>query len=116
MNMPERFDLTCVDESGRPERIVMLHAAIMGSIERFLSVLIEHYAGAFPVWLAPVQVALLPVSNAKHLAYGQKLAEELRQQDVRVLLDDNDETVGKKIRTAELQKIPYILVVGDKED
>lgn len=115
MNMPERFDLKCVNEKGEDERIVMIHCAIMGSIERFLSILIEHTAGAFPAWLSPVQVALLPVSTDKHLDYSQKLADEFREKDVRVWVDDSDESVSKKIRTSEKQKIPYILVIGDKE-
>lgn len=115
MSMPEQFDLTCVNEKGEDERIVMIHCAVMGSIERFVSILIEHYAGAFPAWLAPVQVALLPVSTDKHLKYCQKLADELKAQSARVWIDDSDETVGKKIHHAEQQKIPFMLVVGDKE-
>ncbi len=115
MNMPERFDLTCINEKGEAERIVMIHAAIMGSIERFLSILIEHYAGAFPAWLAPVQVALLPVSTEKHLDYSLKLATELKTQGARVWVDEANDSVGKKIRIAEQQKIPYMLVIGDKE-
>mgnify|MGYP001590926923 FL=1 len=115
MNMPERFDLTCVNEKGEDERIVMIHAAIMGSIERFLSIIIEHYAGAFPAWLAPVQVALLPVSAEKHLDYSLQLAQELKNKGVRVWVDEANDSVGKKIRNAEQQKIPYILVIGDKE-
>jgi len=111
-NMPERFGLSCVNEKGEDERVVMIHCAIMGSIERFLSVLIEHYAGAFPAWLAPVQVALLPVSTEKHLDYCQELA---RRIGGRVWIDDSQETVGKKIRNAEQQKIPFMLVIGDKE-
>ena len=114
-NMPERFGLECINEKGETERVVMIHCAIMGSIERFLSVLIEHYAGAFPAWLAPVQAALLPVSTDKHLKFTQKLANELKEQSVRVWIDDSGETVGKKIRNAEQQKIPFMLVIGDKE-
>ncbi len=115
LNMPDRFDLSCVNEQGEPERIVMIHAAIMGSIERFLSVLIEHYAGAFPAWLAPVQAVLATVSNEKHLAHAQKLAGDLSAKGARVWVDDSDESVGKKVRNAERQKIPFTLVIGDKE-
>ena len=114
MNMPERFDLTCVNEDGKSERIAMLHAAIMGSIERFLSVVIEHLAGAFPVWLSPVQVAVLPISD-KHVEYAKSVQQQLRDQNIRVELDERTESIGKKIREASMQKIPYMLIVGDKE-
>jgi len=114
VSMPESFDLTCVNESGEKERIIMIHAAIMGSIERFLSILIEHYAGAFPVWLSPVQVTILPISD-KQNEWAEKVYEELKDKDIRVEIDKNNETLGKKIRAAELQKIPYLLVVGEKE-
>jgi threonyl-tRNA synthetase len=114
MNMPERFDLTCVNEKGGKERIVMIHAAIMGSIERFLSVLIEHYAGAFPVWLSPVQAIILPISD-KQNDWAEKVYEELKSEGIRAEINKNNETLGKKIREAELQKIPYLLVIGDKE-
>lgn len=113
-NQPERFDLTCINESGEKERIVMIHAAIMGSIERFLSVLIEHCAGAFPLWLAPVQVALIPVAE-RHIANAQTLAADLTKAGVRVHVDEANETVGKKIRNSEKQKTPYMIVIGDKE-
>ncbi len=114
LNMPERFDLTCINELGEKERIVMIHAAIMGSIERFLSILIEHTAGAFPTWLAPVQVQVLPVST-KHDRSAKKLTKLLLEAGVRVHCDDANETVGYKIRKAEKQKVPYMLVIGDKE-
>lgn len=114
LNMPERFNLTCADENGKPERIVMIHAAIMGSIERFLSIIIEHFAGAFPVWLAPVQVAILPVSD-KFDAYGSEIVKNLTAKNVRAEIHPAMETLGKRIREAELKKIPYILVVGEKE-
>lgn len=115
MNMPERFDLTCVNEEGQPERIVMIHAAIMGSIERFLSVIIEHFAGAFPLWLAPVQVAVLPVGE-KFTAYAEKVRDILQSKDIRVELYEANDSLGKRIRAAEMQKIPYVLVVGEKEE
>jgi threonyl-tRNA synthetase len=114
MNQPERFDLSCINEGGKPERIVIIHAAIMGAIERFLAILIEHTAGAFPVWLAPVQISLVPVSD-KFNSYANKLAEELRGRGLRVEIDERNESVGKKIREAEMQKAPYMLVVGEKE-
>ena len=115
MNMPERFDLFCINDSGEHERIVMIHAAIMGSIERFLSVIIEHFAGAFPVWLAPVQVAIVPVSE-KFSDYGKKACDALAAAGIRVELSEANESLGKRIRAAEMMKIPYILVVGEKEE
>ncbi|MBI2483089.1 threonine--tRNA ligase [Candidatus Uhrbacteria bacterium] len=114
MNMPERFDLTCVNESGERERIVMIHAAIMGSIERFLSVLIEHYAGAFPVWLSPVQVAVLPVGE-RHVESARALVQELSDAGLRVEFVDATETVGKRIRQQQHMKVPYTIVWGDRE-
>jgi threonyl-tRNA synthetase len=114
INMPDRFDLTCINEKGERERIVMIHAAIMGSIERYLSILIEHYAGAFPLWLAPVQVVILTVTDvAKDYAHG--VVRALEGHNMRVSIDDRNETIGKKIREAEMQKIPYLLVIGGRE-
>lgn len=114
MNLPERFNLTCVNEQGEHERIVMIHAAIMGSIERFLSILIEHHAGAFPLWLSPVQIQIVPVTT-KHNSVGKKLLKLLADSGLRAHLDDANESVGYKIRRAEKQKVPYMIVVGDKE-
>jgi threonyl-tRNA synthetase len=114
MNMPDRFDLTCINEQGNRERVVMIHCAIMGSIERFLSIAIEHYAGAFPVWLAPTQVIVLPISD-KHTAYARTVTEQLSAHGIRTEINSDDETIGKKIRAAEMMKVPYLLVVGDKE-
>lgn len=114
MNLPERFDLFCINDKGEHERIIMIHAAIMGSIERFLGVAIEHYAGAFPVWLAPVQVAVIPVGD-KFFAYGEKVRDTLLAAGVRVELNAANDSLGKRIRSAEMMKIPYILVVGEKE-
>lgn len=114
MNMPERFDLTCVNEKGEHERIVMIHAAVMGSIERFLSVLIEHTAGAFPLWLAPTQVSVLPISD-KHSDYASDIARQLREAGIRVELHTDNETIGKKIRASEKMKIPYAIIMGDKD-
>jgi threonyl-tRNA synthetase len=113
-NMPKNFKLFYTNEQGEDEQVVMVHAAIMGSIERFLSILIEHHAGAFPVWLSPVQVLLAPVSS-KHLEGTKSLATELSAQGIRVEIDGADETVGNKVRKAVGQKLPYIIVVGDKE-
>jgi len=112
--MPERFGLTYINEKGEEETPVMIHRAIVGSPERFMGILIEHYAGAFPVWLSPVQVKIISVGE-KHIKYCQELAEEFKENDIRVEVDDHDETVGNKIRKAVGEKIPYILVAGDKE-
>lgn len=114
LNLPERFDLTCTNEKGEKERIVMIHAAIMGSIERFLSIVIEHFGGAFPLWLSPVQVKVIPISD-KHFAYAREVFEALKEAKIRVELDDSKETLGKKVRNAKVEKTPYWLVVGDKE-
>lgn len=114
MNMPERFDLSCINEDGEEERVVMIHAAIMGSIERFMSVLIEHTAGNFPLWLAPVQVVMLPVSE-KHNDLATKAAEICKEAGLRVELDDDNKTLPAKIRRWTLQKVPYMCIIGDKE-
>jgi threonyl-tRNA synthetase len=114
MNMPENFDLTCVNEKGEKERIVMIHAALMGSIERFLSVIIEHLGGAFPTWLSPVQARVLPIADA-HVEVAQKAVEGLKSAGIRAEIDESNETLGKKIREAKQQKIPYLLVIGDAE-
>lgn len=135
-NFPEKFGLFYIDERGEKVRPVMVHRTVLGSIERFMASLIEHYAGAFPVWLAPVQVIVIPVSD-KHLDYAKKVTLQLSSQtgiapdlgssldsgsragmtnNIRVELDDRSESVGKKIRDSELQKVPYIIVVGDKEE
>ncbi len=113
MNIPERFDLTCVNEKGEKERIVMIHAAIAGSLERSIAVLLEHYDGALPLWLSPVQVAVLPVSE-KHTAYAQEVVAELKKHNIRVELSADD-SLGKRIRNTKLEKIPCFIVVGDKE-
>ncbi len=114
MNMPERFDLSCVNEKGEEERIVMIHAAIMGSIERFLSIIIEHYAGAFPFWLSPVQVRIIPIAE-RHNEYSYQVLRSLEQVGVRSEVDDKSESMQKKIRNAQREKIPYMLIVGDRE-
>lgn len=114
MNMPERFDLYCINEKGEQERIVMIHAAIMGSIERFLSVLIEHVGGAFPLWLAPVQVKVIPVRE-NHNEYAKEIFNLLKENGIRAELDDNDGNLGGKVRDAKNNKMPYWVVIGDKE-
>ncbi len=112
--MPERFDLTYVGADDEPHRPVMIHRALLGSLERFAGILIEHYAGRFPVWLAPVQAIVLPVTD-RHNEYATRVATELREAGVRVETDERSESVGKKIRAAELGRYPYMLVVGDRE-
>ncbi len=112
--LPERFDLTFVGPDGSPHRPVMLHRVILGSLERFLGVLIEHYAGAFPVWLAPVQAIILPVTDRAH-PFALEVAQKMHGDDLRVETDLRNEKLGLKIREAQLQKIPYMLIVGDKE-
>ncbi len=114
-NLPERFDLSYTGEDGKPHRPVMVHRALMGSVERFLGVLIEHYAGAFPLWLAPVQAVVIPVSNEHHLSYAQSVGARLRAAGFRVEVDDANERMGARIRRAQLQKIPYMLVTGARE-
>ncbi len=111
---PERFELEYTADDGEKKRPVMIHRAILGSLERFMMILIEHYAGAFPVWLAPVQLALLPVSE-KHLDYAREVEAELLAAGVRVELDDSNKTLGAKIRGATLQKVPFMGIIGDKE-
>jgi threonyl-tRNA synthetase len=113
-NQPERFNLSCVNEKGEDERIVMLHAAIMGSIERFMALLIEHTAGHFPLWLSPVQMRVIAVGE-KYQDYGNKVLAELKSAGIRAELADCDETLGKRIRQAQVEKIPYVLVVGEEE-
>ncbi len=108
------FDVNFINDKGQEERVVMIHRTILGSMERFFGVLIEHYGGAFPVWLAPVQVSVLPISE-KHLEYAQKIVDSLKLVDIRCELDFRAESLGAKIRDAEMQKVPYILVMGDKE-
>jgi len=111
---PEKFDLTYVDRDGSEKRPVMIHRAIMGSLERFIGILVEHFAGAFPVWLAPVQARVIPIGSA-HLEYAEEVGDRLKAAGIRVEVDRRGEKVGYKIRDAQVQKIPYMLVVGDKE-
>jgi threonyl-tRNA synthetase len=115
-NQPEGFDLTCVNEDGERERIVMIHAAIMGSIDRFLSVYIEHCAGKFPIWLAPEQIRLITVNQEDETVhFAQEMMQKAKDLGLRAVLDNDNESVGKKIRNAELMKVPYSVVIGEKE-
>ena len=115
MFLPERFELSYIDESGEKKQPVMLHRTIFGSIERFLGILIEHYAGAFPLWLAPVQVIVIPVNNELHLAKAQELEKRFRDNGIRITVDDREEKMGYKIREAQTKKIPYTIIIGDEE-
>ena len=114
MLMPERFDMTYIGEDGQKHRPVMVHRTVFGSVERFLGILIENYNGAFPVWLAPVQVKFLPISD-KHLAYAKELRKKFKKMGIRVEVDESNEKIGYKIRKAQMEKVPYMAVIGDKE-
>ncbi len=113
-NLPPRFDVTYMGEDGQEHPVVMVHRTVLGSMERFLATLLEHYGGAFPVWLAPVQVKVIPVAD-RHLEYAHKIEAELKKEGIRAEVDDRSERINLKIRQAQLEKIPYMLVVGDKE-
>ena len=114
-NLPQRFELAFINEKGEKERPVVIHRAISGSLERFMGVMIEHYAGVFPLWLSPVQVKVLPISE-KHNEYGMKVLKALKDAGLRAEIDDANESLGKKIRNAKTEKVPYIFVVGEKEE
>ncbi|MDH4424115.1 MULTISPECIES: threonine--tRNA ligase [Bacillus] len=113
--MPEKFDLNYIDEKNEKKRPVVIHRAVLGSLDRFLAILIEHFGGAFPAWVAPVQVKVIPVSNAVHEQYANEVVNKLAQAGIRVEQDMRDEKLGYKIREAQMQKVPYVLVIGDKE-
>jgi threonyl-tRNA synthetase len=113
-NMPERFDMTYVGEDGKEHRPYMVHRALLGSLERFFGVLVEHYGGAFPVWLAPVQAVLVPIAD-RHVDYAFQVAKQLGAAGFRVEVDDSDERMQAKIRDAQMEKVPYMLIVGDRE-
>ena len=115
MNLPERFDLTYIDNDGSKKRPVMLHRVIFGSIERFIGILIEHYAGAFPLWLSPNQVNIIPVNNLIHMDYAKKIMQELDDNEIRVSIDESDEKFGYKMRQSVMSKVPYTLILGDNE-
>jgi len=113
-NLPERFDLSFVNEQGETERPVVIHRAISGSLERFMAVMIEHFGGAFPLWLAPEQIKIIPVAEP-FSAYAEAVSLKLKAEGLRSNVDNSDNSFSKKIRNAELMKIPYILIVGEKE-
>jgi len=115
MSMPERFDLSYVGNDNQQHRPVMVHRALLGSTERFVSILIEHFGGAFPTWLAPEQIRILPISSKKHLEYAQEIQRKLRECGLRVKLQDRPQSLNYEIRDAELQKIPYMLILGSRE-
>jgi len=112
--MPEQFELTYMGADNQEHRPVMIHRALMGAFERFIGILIEHYGGEFPLWLAPVQVRVLPIAD-RHVEHAREVAAELVDAGIRGEVDDRTESVGKKIRDGELKKVPYMLVVGDEE-
>jgi threonyl-tRNA synthetase len=113
-NLPQRFDVTYIGEDGQEHSVVMIHRTVLGSMERFLATLIEHYGGAFPLWLAPIQVRMIPIAD-RHLEYVYKLEAELKNEGIRAEVDARSERINPKIRQAQLEKIPYMLVIGDKE-
>ena len=113
-NLPERFDLTYIGEDNAKHRPVMIHRAPFGSMERFIAVLTEHCSGKFPMWLSPVQVKILPISD-KFLPYSENVLSELKNNDIRAEIDDRSEKIGKKIRDTELAKVPLMLIIGEKE-
>ncbi len=115
MNLPERFDITYIDSRGEKVRPIMLHRALFGSLERFIGILIEHYGGAFPTWLAPIQVNLIPVNNSVHGEYAHQVAIYLRELGIRVNVDDSEEKVGFRLRNSQVKKVPYTVVIGDNE-
>jgi len=114
-NEPERFDMTFVGEDGKEHRPYMIHRALLGSMERFFGCLIEHYAGAFPLWLTPTQATIIPISDVKHMDYARDVLARMQAAGLRAEIDDSKERMGAKIRQAQLQKIPYMLIIGDKE-
>ena len=112
--LPQRFNLHYIDKDGNKKTPIMIHRAIFGSFDRFIGIITEHFAGAFPTWLAPVQVRILPIADS-HKEYANKLKEQFENVGIRVELDEREEKIGYKIREAQLQKIPYMLIIGDKE-
>jgi threonyl-tRNA synthetase len=113
-NLPERFDISYIGEDGQEHRPYMVHRALLGSIERFFGVLVEHYAGAFPTWLAPIQAVVIPIAD-RHIEYAEKITRKLRDQNIRINVDKRTDRMNAKIRDAQMQKVPYMLIVGDKE-
>jgi threonyl-tRNA synthetase len=113
-SLPERFDMNYIDSDGKQKRPYMIHRALLGSIERFFGILLEHYAGNFPLWLAPLQVKILPITD-NFIDYAKEISKALESADIRSAVDDRSEKIGAKIRDAELMKVPYMLIVGGKE-
>jgi threonyl-tRNA synthetase len=113
-NLPDRFDMTYIGDDGAQHRPYVVHRALLGAIERFYAILVEHYAGAFPVWLAPVQAVVIPIAD-RHLEYARSVQERLSKAGLRADVDASSERMNAKIRNAQLQKVPYMLVVGDRE-
>jgi threonyl-tRNA synthetase len=113
--MPGRFNLNYTGEDGKEHPVFVVHRSSIGAIERIMAFLIEHYAGAFPLWLSPIQVKVLPIATDKHLDYAKEVYKKLKEENIRVELDDSNESLGKKIRSAKLEKVPYLIVIGDKE-
>lgn len=114
MSLPERFDLTYIDHEGKEQRPVVIHRTVLGSIERFIGILIEHYGGRFPLWLAPVQVIILPITSA-HVNKARDVYQRIFDEGFRTNIDERSEKLGYKMREAETKKIPYIVVIGGKE-
>ena len=115
MNLPHRFECTYIDHQGQKQEPIMLHRVIFGSVERFIGILIEHYGGAFPLWLAPNQISILPVNNDYHLEYSNKLLRQLTEAGFRVSVDDRNEKLGYRLRENQINKLPITLVIGDDE-
>lgn len=115
MNLPERFDITYIDDKGEKVRPIMIHRVIFGSIERFIGILVEHFAGVFPLWLAPVQIKVLPVNNEYHLKYAKEVTELLQNEGFKVEMDAREEKLGYRIREGQMEKVPYLLVLGNNE-
>ncbi len=113
--LPERFDITYIDNDGEKVRPVMLHRVIFGSIERFIGILIEHFAGVFPLWFAPLQVKVVPVHNEKHLEYAEEVTKLLQEAGLKVEMDAREEKLGYRIREGQMEKVPYLLVLGNNE-
>ena len=113
-SLPERFNLEFVNTEGNKERPVVIHRAMLGSIERFIGILLEHTSGDLPIWLAPIQVNIIPISD-KHIDYSRKLSKLLLDEDIRVKIDESNERLGQKIRNSELEKVPVMIIIGDKE-
>ena len=112
--LPQRFNLYYIDKEGNKKTPILIHRALFGSFDRFIGIITEHFAGAFPTWLAPVQVKILPIADG-HVEYAKKVMEKLEKHGIRVEIDSRQEKIGYKIREAQLQKIPYMLIIGDKE-